>query len=110
MINYRELVSAQVLTAAAATYYTAPASTQAAIHACSVSNPTGGAVVVSIYRVPFGVVVGAPCLIGSRTVPAGATVTLHEVINHKLAPGSQIYALGLACTLNISGVEYIPAT
>lgn len=108
-IIYKELVAAQTLTATASSYYTAPGATQAAIHACTVRNPTGAPVTVSIYRGNAGVP-SAANIIGERVIPAGSTVTVHEVINHKLAPGSQIYALGLACTLNISGVEYIPAT
>lgn len=109
-INYRELVTGQILTASPLVYYAAPALTQAAIHACSVYNPTGAPVIVSLYRVPVAGSAGNNNQIASRTVAAGATVTLHEAINHKLAPGSQLFAQGLGCSLNISGVEYIQAT
>lgn len=109
MIKYTEMVAGQVLTATALTYYTAPASTQAVIHACAVTNPTGAAVVVNLYRVSSGTVAGAPTRIASRTIPAGQTMSLIDSINHKLAPGSQLFADGLGCGLNVSGVEYIPS-
>lgn len=110
MIKYSEMVAGQVLTATPAVYYTAPASTQAAIHACVATNPTAGAVVVNLYRVSSGTTAGAPTRIASRTIPAGQTLSLIDAINHKLAPGTQLFADGLACALNISGVEYIPST
>ena len=108
-ITYKELVSAQTLTALGASYYVTPASTQAAIHAVSVANPTGGAVTVNLYRVASGGASSASNRIASRLVAAGATVSLPDAINHKLAAGSQIFAEGLGCTLNISGVEYLPS-
>lgn len=109
MIKYTEMVSAIVLTATPASCYTAPPSTMAAIHACSATNPTGAAVTVSLYRVSLGGSVGTPSRIASRTIPAGQTLSLIDSINHKLAPGSQLFADGLGCALNVSGVEYIPS-
>jgi len=109
MIIYAELVSGRTLTATAATYYTAPTYTQAAIHACSATNPTGAPVTVNLYRVPLGGSAGFQTKIATRVIAAGATSSLIDAINHKLAPGSQIFADGLGCSLNISGIEYIPA-
>lgn len=106
--TYKELIASVTLTATAVTaLYTAPASTYAAIHAASVNNPTGAPVVVSLYKVPIAGAAGAPQLIASRTVPANTVLTLHDAINHKLEPGTQLMALGLACGLNVSGVEYV---
>lgn len=110
MITYKELIAAQTLTAIPASYYKAPAATQVSIQACTLNNPTGAPVTVNVYRTPGPVVVSSIYLIGSRVVPAGATVSLHEVINHKLAPDSEIYATGLGCAINMSGIEYIPVT
>lgn len=108
-IIYKELVSAQALTATGTSYYTAPAETQAAIHAVTISNPTGAAVTVNLYRVGIGGSSSAINRIASRLLAAGATASLPDAINHKLAPGSQLFADGLGCGLNISGVEYLPS-
>lgn len=109
-VNYKEIVVAQTLTASPLTYYTVPSITQTSITAVSVSNPTGAPVLVRLYRVPVAGSAGATTLIATRTVPAGATLSMPDAINHKLTAGSQLFADGLACTLNISGVEFIPGT
>lgn len=109
MINYTEMVSAVVLTATPTSCYTAPVSTMAAVHACTAVNPTGAAVTVNIYRVTAGAAMATPCRIASRTIPAGQTLSLIDAINHKLAPGSQLFADGAGCGLNVSGVEYLPS-
>lgn len=107
--KYREMVAGQTLTGAAASYYTAPGGTFAAIHAASITNPTGAVVTVNIYKVPTGGAAGTPTKIASKQVGVGATIPAPEVVNHKLEPGTQIFADGLACTLNISGVEVVPS-
>lgn len=107
--KYREMVAGQTLTASAASYYTIQAGTYGAIHAGSVCNPTGTPVTVNIYKVPTGSSAGSPTKIASKTVGAGATIAVPEIVNHKLEPGTQLYADGLACTLNISGIEYLPS-
>jgi hypothetical protein len=104
---YKELVAGATLGAAAAGYYSAPANTAAAIHACSIYNPTAAPVLVTIYRVPSGGSAASAQVIATRTVPAGVSVTAHDAINHKLESGSQIFAVGLGCCLNVSGVEYV---
>ena len=110
MIKYSELVAAQVLTAAAVSYYTVPAQTMTAIHAVSVTNPTAAPVVVNIYRGSSSVPAGAPSRIASRVIPAGMTLSMVDAVNHKFGAGSQIFADGLGCGLNVSGVEYIIST
>jgi hypothetical protein len=107
--KYREMVAAQTLTGSAVSYYTTPGGTYGAIHAGSICNPTGAVVTVNVYKVPTGGAAGSPTKIASKAVGAGATIAVPEVINHKLEPGTQLFADGLACTLNISGVEYLPS-
>ncbi len=108
--TYREMISSATLTAAAVSLYTAPSLTAAAIHAASASNGTGAAVLVNLYKVAASGAANASTLIAQRTVPAGGVVTLHDAINHKLEPGTQIFALGAGCGLNVSGVEYVKET
>lgn len=107
--NYREMIRGESLTANATTnLYAAPANTQAAIHAASVSNPTASPVTVSLYKAPSGGSASNSLLIARRLVPAGQVVTLHDAINHVMEPGSLLLASGLGCGLNVSGVEYVP--
>jgi hypothetical protein len=105
--TYRELVKAAALTGTAASLYTAPPSTSAAVHAASVNNPTAGVVTVNVYKVASAGAAGVTNKLVSKSVPPGATAQLPELVNHKLEPGSQIYADGNGCYLNISGVEYV---
>lgn len=107
-IKFKEMVAGQTLTAAAVSYYAAPTLTSATIQAATVYNPTGAPVTVLIYKVPSGGSANASTLISTRAIPAGASLTPIEAINHKLEPGTQIFATGLALTLNVSGIEYIP--
>lgn len=105
--KYREMVAAQTLTGSAASYYSTPTGTYAAMHAASICNPTGAVVTVNIYKVQSGGSAGNATKIASKIVPAGTTISAPELVNHKLEPGTQIYADGLSCTLNISGIEYV---
>jgi hypothetical protein len=106
--KYREMVAAQTLTAAASTaLYVAPLLTYSAIHAVTAFNPTAAPVTVSLYKVAAGGSAGNPQLIASRVLSAGQVGSLNDAINHKLEPGTQLYALGLGTTLNVSGVEFV---
>jgi hypothetical protein len=105
--KYREMVAGQTLTASPVSYYTTPGGTSGAIHAGSICNPTGAVVTVNIYKVPTGNTAGSPTKIASKTVGAGATIAVPEIVNHKMEPGTQLFADGLACTLNISGIEFV---
>lgn len=106
--KYKEMVKGVTLTGTAASLYQAPTLTSAAIHAASGNNPTGGAVTVNVYKVPSGSAADGTTKLVSKTVAAGKTVQFPELVNHKLEPGTQIYADGNGCTLNISGIEYAP--
>lgn len=108
MIKYSELVAGAMLTGSATSYYTAPSATYASIHAVSAANPTGAPVTVNLYRVSAAGSPSSTNRIASRLVPAGGTVSIQDAINHKLAPGSQIFSDGAGCSLNISGVEFVP--
>ena len=107
--KYREMVAGVTLTASPVSYYTTPGGTYGAIHAASVTNPTGAVVTVNIYKVPTTGAAGAATKIASKQVGVGATIAIPEVVNHKTEPGTQLFADGLACTLNISGVEFVPS-
>lgn len=107
-ITYREMIRAQLLTGSAVAYYTTPTGTAASIQAVTVNNPTAGAVVVNLYKVPSGSAADGSTKIATRTVPAGTTVTLFDALNHKLQATTQLYADGNGLGLTVSGIEYIP--
>lgn len=107
--KYREMVAAVTLTGSPVSYYATPGGTYGAIHAGSICNPTGAVVTVNVYKVPTGGAAGSPTKIASKIVGAGATIAVPEIVNHKTEPGTQLFADGLACTLNISGIEYVPS-
>lgn len=106
--KFKELIKATTLTGAAASYYTAPALTSAAIHAASGNNPTAAAVTINVYKVPPGSGADGTTRIASRAAGANQTVQFPELVNHKLEPGTQLFADGLGCSLNVSGVEVVP--
>lgn len=106
--KYKEMVKAATLTGSAASYYTAPTLTSGAIHAASGNNPTGGAVTINVYKVPSGGAADGTTKLVSKTAQAGKTIQFPELVNHKLEPGTQIFADGNGCTLNVSGIEYTP--
>lgn len=102
----KRLVAGSQLTAAAATYYTAPAATKAVVKNANVCNSTAGAVNLSVHLVPQGGVADATnILISARPVAAGAVDRCPELVNQVLEAGGTIQALGLALTLVASGVE-----
>lgn len=105
--TYKEMIKAVTLTGTAASYYTAPTLTSASIHAASANNPTGAPVTINVYKVPLTTTAGPTTRIASKVAPAGLPVHFPELVNHKLEPGTQLYADGLGCSLNVSGIEYV---
>lgn len=100
-------LSQSTLTGTAATVYTPPDKTSAAIHTAQAWNPTAAPVTVEIY------VSGAPATasdstkIESVTVPAASSATVYGLINQKLQAGYSIMAKGNDVTLTLSGAESV---
>lgn len=105
--TYKELVKGASLTATAASLYTAPTATSASIQAASANNPSAGVVTLNVYKVPSGRSADGTTRIASKNVAAGATAQFPELVNHKLEPGTQIYADGNGCAISVSGIEYV---
>jgi hypothetical protein len=105
--TYKEMVKGATLTGAASSLYTAATATSASIQAASANNPTGGVVTLNVYKVPAGRSADATTRIASKNVGIGATAQFPELVNHKLEPGTQIYADGNGCSISISGIEYV---
>lgn len=102
----KRLVSGSQLTAAAATYYTAPALTRSIIKAAQLTNTTAGVVAVTMYLVPAAGSAGATnTVISARSIAAGETYNCPELVNAVLEPAGTIQGLGLNVTLTVSGVE-----
>lgn len=109
-MKWREMITGATLTASPVSLFTAPPLTYETIQQATAFNPTAAPVVFSLYKVPTGLAAGPETLICTRTVAAGQCAQANEAINHKLEPGTQLFALGLGLTLNVSGVEYVPST
>lgn len=107
-VAFKEMIKGQALTGTPTAYYAAPTGTSATIQAATVSNATGGVVTVDLYKVPPAGAAAGTNKIATRSVPAGQTLTLNDAINHKLEPGSQLFAAGNGLGLTVSGVEYVP--
>jgi hypothetical protein len=105
--TYKELVKGASLTGTAASLYAAPTATYAAIHAASANNPTGGVLTLNVYKVPSGRSADATTRIASKNIAAGVTAQFPELVNHKLEPGTQIFADGNGCSISVSGIEYV---
>jgi hypothetical protein len=105
----KQLVATQLLTAAAATYYTAPDLTTAEIGAATATNTGGTVRTVTVHIVASGGAAAAGNkIVQTRTVPANSSVQLWEMIGQKVPPGSFISALASAATeiaLTIGGYE-----
>lgn len=105
-ITAKRLISGSQLTGAAATYYTAPASTKAIIKRLILCNTTAGAVACTVYLVPSGGTAGATNTITSaHTVGIGETWIVPEAEGMVLEAAGFIQALGLNVTIIASGVE-----
>lgn len=105
----KRLVDGAQLTAAAATYYTAPPFTLATISACTLTNTTAGAVTATLHLVPSGGTAGAAnCILSARTIAAGESYNVGSAIGQTLPAGATLQALASAATavtLVASGYE-----
>lgn len=105
----KALVATTQITAAAVTYYTAPALTIADIAAATATNVTATPQTVTVNVVASGIGVSAVnVVVQLKTVPANTSVQLWELIGLKLPAGSFISAVasaGAAINLAIGGYE-----
>lgn len=89
--------------------YTVPTNTTTVIKKVTVTNSTGLAATVSIYKVVSGgTPTAANIIISARNIPSGADVELYSVENHVLNSGDAIYAesgTASALTFHMSGIE-----
>lgn len=109
-ITPKRLVSGSQLTAVAATYYTAPASTRARIDACALTNTTAGAVTATLHLVPSGGSAAVSNMVlSAKSLAAGETFIPPGAIGQWLEAGGTLQAMasaGAAITLVASGVEF----
>lgn len=103
-VNWKTL-SQGVLTGTAAAIYSPGSALQGAIHAANVWNPTGAAVTLNLYIVPTGGTAADATRVVQMSVPAGKYLPVTDIVNHKIANPSALYADGLGMTLTISGAE-----
>src|SRR5882672_8957010 len=96
-IRQTQLIAPIQLTNAVATYLTAPVNTTYRIGRAAFSNPTGGAVTVTVYLVPAAGAAGvANEIVNAVNVAAGSTYVSPELAGQVLPPGSTLQALASA--------------
>lgn len=111
MTSPKNIIPAQQLTNAAATYYTVPDKTRTVVKKLTFTNTTAGALTVTVYFVARGgTAADGNTLVKTIVVAAAGNrpVDLTEAIDHVLEQGSTIQALASAAasvTIRASGIE-----
>lgn len=109
-VTPKRLVEGSILSASAATYYTAT-NVKARIDAFALTNTTAGAVTATVNLVPSAGTAGASnCVLSAQSIAAGATLIVPGAIGQWLEAGDTIQASASAATsitLVASGVEYV---
>lgn len=97
-VTVKKLISAQQLTAANATYYTAT-NCKTIIDKCTVTNTTAGAITLTLDIVDSGGTAGVTeRMISAKSIAAGETYTCPEMVGHILNDGDTIQGLASAAT------------
>ena len=101
-------IAAAQLTAAAATYYTAPSATTATINNLSLTNTSANPVAVTLYRVPSAGTAGAGnTILSAFSLAAGQSYVPPQAIGLQMDPGMTLQALaGTASAVTIAGGVY----
>lgn len=103
-----QAVASKQLTAAAATYVTAPPGTKYIIQNATLCNSTAGAVICTVYLIPQG---GAPgvsnTIISNRTVNIDETYKCIELAGKVLEAGGYLSAKGLNVVFDVSALQAI---
>lgn len=100
-----QIVAGVLLTSTAASVYTVPNLTTLSITATSVNNPTANTPqTVNIYRVPSGGSADDSTIVAKLNVNNGTCAQIYGTVNVKAEAGTQIYADGDGCYLNMSGI------
>lgn len=105
----KKLMAPALLTASAATYYTAPTGVRARNLWLTVNNPTATAYTATVYIVPSGGSASATNTISyQKTILPGRTEIFYELYGHVLDPADFIQALASTngvINMQLSGVE-----
>lgn len=110
-ISNIQLVAPTVLTVSDAAYYTVPVNVSTRIGQCVFSNPTAGAVKITLNIVAVGgASTAANQIINARTLAAGETFPAYSVVGAVLPAGSMIRCLcdtAAAAVLTMSGAALV---
>lgn len=101
------LVESTAMAAAATTYYTAPSGTRTYLDKFTVANTTASPVTVVVQLVPSGQAVATAYQQISKTIAAGVTDALPELIGHVLNTGDfiSINPTATGCNVRVTGRE-----
>lgn len=107
-VGQKNIIPGVQLTAAVATYYTAPALTRARICNATLTNDTGSAIAATVHIVTASEsAVSKNKKISARSIAPGESYPCPELIGRILEPGDTIQALGLAVAFDVSALTQI---
>lgn len=99
------LTEGTALTGTSAIVYTSPAKTTTTLKAVTVYNSTAGAVIVEINLVASGGAATVTNRVVRRSIAVDETYTCPELIDHALAAGGTVRALGNGLSITLSGIK-----
>lgn len=106
MIKRRLLVPTQAMTATANPLYTVADGLSAQIMGCTIHNPTAAPINIKVHYVNQSGVADATNQVLSRTLQEFESYSCPELVNHTLAAGMSIQALGEGAVILVSGVTF----
>lgn len=101
----KRLTEGTALTGSSAIVYTVPAKTTTTLKAVTIYNSTAGAVIVEINLVANGGAATTANRVVRRSIAVDETYACPELVNHALAAGGTVRALGNGLSISLSGIE-----
>lgn len=106
MIKRKLLVAPQAMTAIANPLYTVADGLSAQIMGCTIHNPTAAPINIKVHYVNQSGVADATNQALSRTLQEFESYSCPELVNHTLAAGMSVQALGEGAVIIVSGVTF----
>lgn len=106
MIKHKLLVAPQALSATVNPLYTVAEGLSAQIMGATIHNPTAAPINIKVHYVNQSGVADATNQVLSRTLQEFESYSCPELVNHTLAAGMSIQALGEGAVILVSGVTF----
>lgn len=104
-VGQNNIIPGVQLTAALATYHTAPANTRERICNATLTNDTANVIVATVHIITSGDAAATKNKkIAARSIAPGESYTCPELINRILNPGDFIQAVGNGLAFDVSAI------